>query len=92
MTEQPNRSFPATPVLGPATLVCKRNNPNLIGLDLINDAVGKALQEKAARCSAPDWPKARVIAQEAKRALKFSDECQTELCISFTSVKKGSVD
>jgi len=69
----------------------KGDNPNLLGLYLIDDAVREAPQRKATRGPAPDWAKARIGAQDAESALELSDERQSELSVCFSRVEAEEI-
>jgi hypothetical protein len=68
------------------------NNPNFLGLDLIDDAVRETPQGEATRSATPNRSEARIAAEDREGALELSDECQAELSIRFSCVEKGSVN
>lgn len=70
----------------------KSNHPNFVGLDLVDDAVRKASEEKTARGSTPNWSEVGEVAQNAQRALELDDKRQPKLSIGFPSVEKSSFD
>jgi hypothetical protein len=72
--------------------VCKRDDPNFVGSKLIDDAVRKAPERKAACAATPDGAKPRVGAKDADRALELGNECKSELGICFSRVVEGSVN
>jgi len=72
--------------------VRKSDNPNFIGLDLVDDAARKAPAEKTARGFTPNRSEVQEVAQNVQRTLEFGDKRQPELSIGFPSVEKCSLD
>ncbi|MCZ7564516.1 MAG: hypothetical protein M5U08_12680 [Burkholderiales bacterium] len=70
----------------------KSDDPNFVGLDLVDDAVRKAPEEKTARGSSPNGAEVREVAQNAQSALELGDKRQPKLSIGFPCVEESSLD
>jgi hypothetical protein len=72
--------------------VRERDDPNFVGVELIDDGVRKAAKRESSRLTAPNRTKARVVKEDAEGALELSNERESELSVGFSRVEEGSVN
>jgi hypothetical protein len=92
MRARATKLLSAPPVAGFAALVRERNDPNFVGLELIDDGVRKAAERKSSCLTAPNRAKSRVVKEDAEGALELGNERKSELSVGFSRVEEGSVN